>query len=171
MFKSGDYVVYGANGLCHIDKVTTLSFSDDEKLYYCLTPVNDAKSQLFVPVGQTKVVMREPVSREEVDRIIDELPDLDEVIPSSDRMREVKYKEVMQKDDCREWFRLLKTMYNRKRKRLAAGRKVTAMDERYTRAAEDNLFGELSFVLDKDKEDIENFVKDRFEQICETLEN
>lgn len=166
MFKPGDYVIYGTNGLCQIKEVTTLSFSEDERLYYCLTPVDDEGSQLFVPVGQNKVVMRKPVSIEEIDEIMNSIPELDEIRSTSDRAREEKYKEVMKKDDCREWMRLLKTMYVRKKTRSAEGRKMTAMDERYTKAAKQSLFSELSFVLQKDKTDIENYITEKFESIC-----
>lgn len=166
MFTPGDYVIYGANGLCRVNEVTTLSFSEDEKLYYCLIPVDDPGSQLFVPVGQNKVVMRKPVSVEEAKSIIDSISEMDEIHPVSDRAREEKYKEVAKKDDCREWLRLFKTMYVRKKSRSAQGRKMTAMDERYTKAAREHVFGELSFVLKKDKADIEDYVLEKLESSC-----
>jgi hypothetical protein len=43
---------------------------------------------------------------------------------------------------------------------------MTAMDERYTKAAREHVFGELSFVLKKDKADIEDYVLEKLESSC-----
>ena len=41
MFKNGDYVVCGNNGICKVEDITTLSISgvDKNRQYYLLKPV------------------------------------------------------------------------------------------------------------------------------------
>ncbi|MCX4321156.1 MAG: CarD family transcriptional regulator, partial [Lachnospiraceae bacterium] len=63
--------------------------------------------------------------------------------------------------DCRDWIKIIKTLYQRKRERLARGKKTTAMDERYLRMAEENLYSELSLVLGVPREDMEDYITQR----------
>ena len=49
---------------------------------------------------------------------------------------------------------VLKTLYLRRQSRLESGKKTTAVDERYFYLAEEQLYGELSFVLGKTKDEI-----------------
>lgn len=57
-----------------------------------------------------------------------------------------------------EWIRILKTIYLCKQKRLEAGRKVTAVDAKYFRIAEDNLYGELAVALNIPKTEVETYI-------------
>ena len=63
--------------------------------------------------------------------------------------------------DCRQWISIIKTIYIRKQERSAAGKKLTATDEKYLRLAEDNLYGELGFALNKDKDEMEAYITER----------
>ncbi|MEI3218659.1 MAG: hypothetical protein V8S08_02285 [Lachnoclostridium sp.] len=54
-------------------------------------------------------------------------------------------------------------MYARRQSRLAQGKKVTASDERFLRAAEENLYGELAVSLGKEKDEIEKYIISRIE--------
>ena len=49
----------------------------------------------------------------------------------------------------------------RKQERLAQGKKTTAMDERYLRLAEENLYSELSLALGVPKEEMEAYITKR----------
>ena len=52
----------------------------------------------------------------------------------------------------------------RKCERLAAGKKVTALDERYLNAAEQELYGELSIALGVPEEEMESYLHDHIEK-------
>ena len=72
----------------------------------------------------------------------------------NERERESCYKEILRSCNCRELIRILKTLYLRKQSRIENGKKITAVDERYFHLAEEQLYGELSFVLGKTKDEI-----------------
>ena len=55
-------------------------------------------------------------------------------------------------------------IYQRKQKRLAAGRKVTALDAKYYRLAEDNLFGELAISLQLPRGEVEDYIAREMEK-------
>ena len=64
----------------------------------------------------------------------------------------------MKTNSCEEWIKIIKTIYLRKQKRLEAGRKVTAVDAKYFRMAEDNLYGELAISLDMPRSEVGTYI-------------
>jgi len=165
MYKVGDYVIYGYNGLCRIQDITELDMSGTEKKteYYCLVPVGAKDSLIYAPVGQSKVPMRSPLTEEEALALIDSAPEMTELWIGNEKLREEKYREALKSDDSREWMRILKTMYHRRHERLAQGRKTTSVDERYQKAAEDNLYTELAYALGKTRDEMEEYITERIE--------
>ena len=59
---------------------------------------------------------------------------------TNDKQRENEYKECIRSLDGKEWVRLLKTVRERGRGRMEKGKKMTALDERYMKMAEMQLY-------------------------------
>ena len=74
-----------------------------------------------------------------------------------------QYKEILQSCNSTDSLRLLKALYQRKRKREAAGRRITAVDEKYLFLARDCLLNELSIALDMDVDDVEKILADKIQ--------
>ena len=68
-------------------------------------------------------------------------------------------KEALKTCDCRVWVSMIKALYLRKQDRIEHKKKVTDLDERYFRMAEDYLNSELSLALDISKEKINEYIK------------
>ena len=62
-------------------------------------------------------------------------------------------------------IRIIKTIYLRKRAREEAGRKETAVDARYFRIAEDQLYGELAVALDMSRENVESYINTSLQSV------
>lgn len=163
MFQIGEFIVYGKNGICKVEDITYLNMSgaDKNRLYYVLLPVNTRGSKIYSPVDSEKVTSRRMMTREEASELIDEIPQIQQLWVTNDKQREEQYKEAMQGCDCRQWIRIIKTLHVRKKERLAQGKKVTAVDEHYLKMAEDQLYGELSVALGKQKGEMESFIAQR----------
>lgn len=163
MFEVGDYIVYGINGVCKVEKIGTVNVSGipKDKMYYTLIPVYSKGSKVFTPMDNQKVIMRSVISKEEALELIDSIKDMDLLWESNDKKREQVYKESIRKCDCKEWVRIIKTLYLKKQSRIAEGKKMSAGDERYLHLAEENLFGELAIPLQMEKEKVEEFITDR----------
>lgn len=56
---------------------------------------------------------------------------------------------------------IIKLICDRKEERVRQGRKVTAVDGRYFKLAENLLYGELEVALDKDKEEIHRLIQEQ----------
>lgn len=163
MFEVGEYVVYGSKGVCQITDITHIDISgaDKDRLYYVLAPVGDANAKIYAPTDNRKITMRKVISKEEADKLISELPEIELLWVPDDKQREAKYKEVMRTCDYRAWVSIVKTLYLRKKERTAQGKKITALDERYMKAAENELYSELSLTLGIPKDQMENYIKEK----------
>ena len=160
MFNKGEYVVYGSKGICLINDITTLSMDgiDNDRLYYILAPCDKKHSVVYVPVDSQKCVMREVITKSEANDLISAIGDIEEIHIDNDKLREAKYKECLSSCECREWIRIIKTLYARTQARLKEGKKITATDERYYKLAEEYLYSELSLALSLPKDEIEDCI-------------
>ena len=160
MFKIGEYVVYGVNGVCKVEKIGPMELSgvESDKEYYTLEPLYTRGSKVFTPVDNTKVVMRAVISKKDAYSLIDEIRDIEEIEVVDDKRREQAYKEAIKSCDCRELIKIINTVLKRKEERLAQGKKMSACDERYLKQAKDSLFGEFAVSLKISKDEVEDFV-------------
>lgn len=167
MFKKGEYVVYGSKGVCRIQDIAPVDMpgADGDRLCYIMHPVTGSggSATVYLPVDSEKATIRRVMTREEAGQLIAEIPQIDELTVSDERKREASYKDALRTCSGRAWVSMLKTLYFRKRERAAAGKRVTALDERYLRAAQAELFGELSVVLDVPMEDMESYIYEHLE--------
>lgn len=167
MFEINDYVVYGGSGVCKVNKIGTIDISgiDKDKLYYTLEPVYSKGSLVYTPVDNTKAIMRRILSKEEARKLIDEIPNIEIITAADDKEYEAVFKEIMKKQECREWIQIIKTLYLRKQNRIAQGKKTTNTDEKYLHLAEDRLYGELAIPLEMPKDQVEDFIVARVESL------
>lgn len=166
MFETGDYVVYGHTGICKVMGVTTMDMTGipKDRLYYILRPDGQTEGKIFTPVDNGKLVLRKVMSKEEAEHLIDEIPEIEVLGIADDKQREEKYKECIKSCECREMIRIIKTIYLRKKERVSQGKKVTATDERYLKLAEENLYSELSMLLDVPKNKMEHYIAARIKK-------
>ena len=160
VYQKGDKVVCGSKGVCVIEEITTLNIPGVDKMreYYILKPLYMASSTVYLPVDTAGQTMRRVLTLEEVKSLIERIPEIPQITIVSDKLLEQEYKNCLRTDNCEEWVRIIKTIHNRKQKRLAAGRKVTALDARYLKTAQDCLYGEFAVALGMPREEVEGYI-------------
>lgn len=160
MFKKGQYVVYGSTGVCEVDEVGELanSVTMSNKMYYTLVPLYSKGSKVFTPIDSTKVKLRSVISKAEANELMDSYDTIELLEIPEEKRREDVYKDAIGKCECREWIRVLKTLYYYREKRKVDGKKITAIDDKYLHMAEENLFGELAITLELDKEAVKELL-------------
>lgn len=156
-------MVCGNKGVCQVEDITTLNISgvDKEREYYILKPVYMSGSTVYVPVDAAGDSIRSVLSKEEARELIREIPKIPLITITNDKLLEQEYRVCMRSNSCEELIKLIKTIYLRKQKRLEAGRKVTAVDAKYFRLAEDSLYGELAVALEIPREEVESFIAEK----------
>ncbi len=167
MFKKGEYVVCGNNGICKVTDVTTLNMAGTPKdrVYYILKPVYAEASTVYIPVDNHKVAIRAALTEKDVHELIKKIPDLDLVWVENDKQRELTYKECLKQNSCEDYVRIIKTIYLRKQDRLAKGQKIIGLDERYLKLAEDFLYGELAIALGIEKQSVQAYLTEEIEKL------
>ena len=167
MFKKGEYVVCGNNGICKVTDVTTLNMASapKDRLYYILKPVYAESSTVYIPVDNHKVAMRAAHTAEETHELIAKIPSLEPVWVDNDKQRELTYKECLSKNSCEDYVRIIKTLYLRKQDRLTKGQKIIGLDERYLKSAEDLLYGELAVALGIEKQGVQAYITEEIEKL------
>lgn len=165
MFDKGAYIVHQSAGVCEIMDVATLDMEGaaTDRLYYILRPCYQKNSKVFIPVDREKTVLRAVMTGSEASDLIDNIPDIEELWIANDKLREAAYKEAMRTCDCRDLIRIIKALYLRKRERLIQGKKISSVDEKYLRMAEENLYSELSIIMKIPKENMEEYITDCIE--------
>ncbi len=163
MYEKGQYIVYGIRGVCQVMDITTMERpgSPEGRLYYVLRPCCQTNGKIVAPVDSKMTVMRPVISRDEALELIDGMDDVPELTVTNDKLREERYKEALKSCDCQVWVSMMKALYLRRRERMARGKRMTDLDERYFRTAEDNLYSELSLALGVPKEEMSEVIRKR----------
>lgn len=171
MFEKGELIIYGSKGVCEVTDISTINISgvSKDKLYYILRPVNDRDGRVFTPVDSEKTIMRRILGRGEALALIGSIPDIGHLWVADERQREQNYKQALNSCDCREWIKIIKTLWMRNKERLSQGKKITAMDKKYFKLAEDNLYAELSASLGLPQEKMQEFITEKVEQMEESF--
>lgn len=166
MFRKGEYVVYGSSGVCEVIDIGTMDMSGAArgKLYYTLLPIYSNGSRIYTPVDNEKIVIRHVLSKEEALAFVEQIPEIEPLWVSDEKKREEIYSQKMKTCSHIEWTKIIKTLYLRQQSRLAGGKKLASVDERYLKIAEDSLYGELAIALDIEKEDVEKFITSHIDE-------
>ena len=152
MYQIGELVQYGNSGVCKIEEIVQgVPGLQKDTQCYLLIPVSKKEEKIYTPVDNDKVKMRRILSSEEVKELMGKAPEIEEIAIANEKQCESIYREELYSVDCYRWLSLLKTLYARRAARNAAGKKVTATDERYLKNVEDRLKEELTIVIGKDE--------------------
>lgn len=171
MFQVNDYVVYGNSGVCKILEIGTPDIGGIDKLkeYYTLQPLYSKGSLIYTPMENEKSIMRGIISKEDALLLISEIPHIDTIKIGNDKLQEIKYREAMKKYECREWIRIIKTLYLKNQNRLQEGKRIGSIDTRYLHDAKESLHGELSISLGIPKDKMEDFITEKVNQMTLSL--
>ena len=163
MFKEGDLLIYGGEGVCRVEKVDKLNISGmkNDKLYYYLTPYYRGGT-IYAPVD-TPVHMRYLISREEALELIAKIPEIPAEIFKTTNIRVLSdhYQSIIKSYNCEDLVRVIKAIRLKRQVALDNGKRLGTVDERFMDKAEDMLWGELAIALDIPKEDVNAFIEEQ----------
>lgn len=158
MYKVGDYLVYKKD-VCKVVNII------DNVKYYVLSPIDDESLKVDVPVDNKCGFIRNLISREELEDIIDDIPNV-KVIENSDRLiDEGTYKELLKNGTHRSLISIIKTTYLRNQNRKNSKKKLSEKDEYYFNKAEKYLYTEFGIVLGMNYEDTKEYVISRVSKL------
>ena len=164
MYSKGDVVLYGTNGICDIADITTVDIRgiDKDRLYYVLQTRNNSGT-IYVAVDGDTSRMRKQISKDEAAELISRIADIEPLQIKDKKKPDAEYKEALQKYDCVELLKLIKCICFRKKQRFDEGKKVTVVDEKYLKLAEDVLYQEVGTVLNIPKDQVLDYLIKKIE--------
>ncbi len=159
MFKVGEKIIYGENGVCTVESIGPLAMSGAQKdrLYYNLRPLTGSGTY-FTPVDSA-AFMRPGMSRADAEALINAMPGIEPAICNDTRFNHVDafYKELFRQHSCEVLVSIVKGLYRRMSERKTKSSRAEATMKR----AKDILHGELSVALGMDIREVEGYILER----------
>ncbi|WP_029230824.1 CarD family transcriptional regulator [Butyrivibrio sp. VCB2006] len=154
MLNIGECVIYGSHGLCQVREILVPSFLErgKEKQYYMMISAVDAGSVLYVPVEGAEDKIREVISADYAEDLIDDIEEVEEVELPEGKKAEPVVLEIVKRNVAEEMMGLVKSLRRIKATREAEGKKFATLNERYLNMAEKLLYTELAYSLETEKD-------------------
>lgn len=162
MYDIGSYVMYGNQGVCQILELRREDFSGEWKDYYILSPLDDAKMTIYVPMDAEALLarMRPLLSREEVAILIREGCAAEPMEWIHDaRGRSELFRQILQSGNQHRLMVMLRTIYQRREEQMALGKKLYSADETAFEKAEKLLHGEIAAVLNIQPDQVQDYIQ------------
>lgn len=160
MFEKGELIICGGHGVCRVIDITDnpIDRLDKKRKYYLLEPVFEKTSTIYTPVDNEKIIMRRIMNKEEAEKLIAHVREIDVMWVQEEKRREQTYKDALRTYDSRSLMQIIKTLYQRKNMRINEGKKVLSSDEQYLRKAEELLYSEMSLALSIPKDQVSAYI-------------
>ncbi len=165
MYQVGDTVLYGAEGVCVIDDISSRDFGGEKREYYVLKPVHQSGSTFYLPTCSPAVKdkLKKILSSEQIYELIRAMPEEGSIWIEDENERKQKYKEIIQSGDRLELIRMIRTLYFHREELKEAGRKFHLCDEHFMKEAEKLLYDEFAHVLNIPPEQVLPFIVEQVE--------
>ncbi len=167
MLNVGECVIYGSHGLCRVRDILIPSFLErgNEKEYYQMISAVDTGSVLYVPVDGAEDKVRDVITADEAEDLIDEIEYAPELELPEGKKAEPAIMSVIKRNIADEMMSLVKSLRKIKAVREAEGKKFAALNEKYLNIAEKLLYTELAFSLETEKDDIKRRILEELSQL------
>lgn len=159
MYKIGENVLYGSEGICKITDIVTRTINNQEKDFYLLTSSSN-KINILVPLNSelSLAKMRKILSENEIYKLIEAMPDNETIWIKDKNVRKKKYTEIIVKGNHKQLVKLIKTLYLNKQEQIKKGKKFHAQDMYLLEMAEKMLYEEFSYTLNIKPEEVLPFI-------------
>ena len=147
MYKIGDVVAYGSQGICKVEEIATKQIGGSSADYYILKPIYDSRCTVSVPVANPKLTarMRAPLDTPGAVRLVDGMDSAASLWIDDDNKRRENYNSFMTEGDPAVMAALFKTLILRRRELEGLSRKLRTVDENFLHLSEKLLCCELCY--------------------------
>ena len=165
MVKVDDIVTYGRNGVCKVVAIEEKNLMGTKKDYLVLKPLNGDKSTFYVPVDNNNLLskMRKLLSEDEINKLIDSMPNEKILWINNERERKERYRQIIADGNHSELIRMIKAIHFEKKDREEKGKKLHISDEIFLKEAEKILYDEFQHVLKLSECNLMSYISARIE--------
>jgi CarD family transcriptional regulator len=163
VFKVGEYLVYRRD-VCKLVEIKHNYFNNYD--YYVLIPLLDDSLKIEVPISNKSENLRPLITKEKVNEIIKEIPNVEILNCDDNRLIENEYKMLINSGKLIDLVKIIKTTYLRNKEKIDKKKKTNDKDNNYLCLAEKYLYQEFSIVLDMSYDDTKKYVIDEVNKLC-----
>ncbi len=155
----GDYIHYGAHGVCRVEGQEYMFMGAEKKKYYRLRPVGESQIDLYLPADADpeRVRLRPVQSAEEIYALVQRELETPVGWENDSKARRELSGKTLRSGETAELIRMVKAIY-RHWQELPQGKSLPVSESDQLRAAEKQLYSEFCFVLDIEKDQVIPFV-------------
>lgn len=161
MYKVGDFVVKIGEGVCRIVAIEPLDIAgmSKDELYFHLVPEENKTVKLFLPEQKADECLRNVITKKEALDLIQSIKKIEPANIIIEKQRDKVYRQALLSSNPQKLVSIIKSIYLRNKERLSQGKNSAVIDERFFKMAEERLYGELAFALEKNKNEIKDYIK------------
>ena len=78
MFEKGEKIIYGKTGVCEVEDIAERAVPGGKRLYYTLRPLYQSGNVIFAPADSDKIFMRPIITRQDAEKLIEDVPKIRE---------------------------------------------------------------------------------------------
>ena len=166
VFKVNDVVFYGTTGICKSTGIEDKTVSGTSRAYFVLKSENGRDTTIYLPAENQSLLgkMRGLLTKDEIDALIDSLPDIAPNRIGNDAARKLAYGKILTSGDHTALIAMLKALYLQKKEREAGKKHLGLTDERLMKAAEQLLYDEWQYFLGLDRNELTAYISARLEK-------
>ena len=164
MYKVNDIVVYRRD-VCKVVGKHRSDFTGE--MCYDLVPYmnQDGSIKMQVPVSNKAGNLRDLITREEIDQLIKDAPDIRTLENKPANMKS-QYAALLKGNDISDLICIIKTSYGRNKARMEQHKKLANIDDEYLQKAEKYLYEEVAVAMDMSFEEAKKYFEDEVEKIA-----
>ncbi|MCM1528886.1 MAG: hypothetical protein NC093_02700 [Alistipes sp.] len=158
-YKNGEYVIYNGVEVCKVGDIVLREFNGEKTEYMTLYPT-DINTTIFIPAEKSCTMLRHILSREELLKIIDMIPEINEHSCDSN----IDFAEAVKSGDHKSILAVMGSIYARGQKRARDGKSLFKTDRRNFDTAKKIIHNEIAYSFGIKPSEAEKFISDRIEE-------
>lgn len=162
MYKKNDYVVYKKD-VCKIREIKQNKLNGN--YYYILVPIDDESLIIDVPIDNKMGYLRDVISKNDAEKLINNIPNINPLEQIDDKYIERTYKELLYNGTHEDLIKIIKTTYLRNDDRKNKNKKVSEKDNDYFNKAEKYLYNELSIALSMSFDETKDYIIKKVQEL------
>ena len=162
MYKENDYLVYKKD-VCKVKEIKKNIINGLD--YYILIPIDDNSLTINVPTDNRMGWLRKIITKEETEKLINNIPNIEPLKNIDDKYIERTYKDLIYNGTHEDLIKIIKTSYIRNKDRENNNKKLSDKDTKYFKQAEKYLYNELSISLEMTFEETKQYIINKVNEL------
>lgn len=163
MVESGQWVVYGAHGVCRVVGTEKQLVNRKRTEYLVLEPLSQNESRFYVPTANPTAMakLKQVLQPEELQQLLGSELIRQDVWIKEENLRKQHYRELISGGDRVALLQMVCTLYRYRDSQMAAGKKFHQCDDNFLRDAEKQLASEIALVLEMTPEAARDYLREQ----------